>query len=207
MIGKFNNLTKEELDLEYDNIRFTSKKVGNNLVTKEYIELYTKLSERINNSEYVYKRNISYGKNIMNKLDIYKPKKILEKNVLVIWIHGGYWGNVQISTKELNSFAVEGLLENGLYVISLEYPFNGEGAIKNKKLINNSGNNSIREIVSEIHKGIKYIMDNLLKELNIKGENIFLCGHSAGAHLASLEILNGNLITNSVLILEDTLAK
>ena len=196
----YNNLTQYELNKQYNNATYYSIKRGDNLTTKEYIELYSDLSDNILTSKYIKETDICYGSHVMNRIDLFKPNEVNTTHKLIIWLHGGNWGNVQVSTKEINAFVANGPLEKGYHFASIEYPFNGKGAILKNKLIDNSGNSSLSDIVLSVHSAVDFIIDYAKTNLTIKKENIYLCGHSAGAHLACLEILKENKIKKGIFV-------
>ena len=196
----YNNLTLNELNDQYNNLTYYSIKIGNNLTTKEYVKLYTDLSDKILNSNFISKIDLKYGNHVMNRIDFFRPLEENDNHKLIIWLHGGNWGNVQISTKEINTFVANGPLKNGFHFASVEYPFNGEDAILKDKPIKNSGGSSLSDIINDVHKAINFIIEYATTNLNIDTDDIYLCGHSAGAHLSCLEILKNNIIKKGIFI-------
>lgn len=140
----------------------------------------------------------------MERFDYFIPPNSTKIAKLVIWFHGGYWGNVRASTKENNCFVAKGPLKsyNGtcFHFASVEYPYCGPGAVNvvpnsdggppTFKSVPNSGGASLTKIVDSAYKAVEKISEFAEKHFNIKPDNIVVGGHSAGGHLAAMIVLN-----------------
>uniref|UniRef100_A0A8C7X4G0 Arylformamidase n=1 Tax=Oryzias sinensis TaxID=183150 RepID=A0A8C7X4G0_9TELE len=108
--------------------------------------------------------NIPYGEGDGEKLDVYIPKtNSLDLN-LVIYIHGGYW---QFLSKEESGFLAVPLTEKGVVVVAVGYDIAPKG--------------NMDLMVSQVRRSVVSIVQQYS---HIRG--LYLCGHSAGAHLAAM---------------------
>ncbi|VVC45041.1 Alpha/beta hydrolase fold-3,Alpha/Beta hydrolase fold [Cinara cedri] len=137
------------------------KRVQPNLVVKKHIDIVQSISEKIKKSKYCKTTNIRYGPNDRQLLDIYENDLISSDNTFV-YVHGGYW---QELNKDISAYCVEPLVNAGIRVIIPGYDLAPTVTLNN--------------IVKEIHQLLEYLTNCL------KYKNIWLGGHSAGAHLAA----------------------
>ncbi|XP_071111598.1 kynurenine formamidase-like [Haliotis cracherodii] len=111
--------------------------------------------------------DIPYGTGKKQKLDIFNAKNAKRNGLpILVYIHGGYWQNLSL---EMSGFMAPPLCKAGATVISVGYDLAPEA--------------SMDRIVSEIKQAMRYIL-RYAKEHQSRG--IYLCGHSAGGHLASM---------------------
>ena len=115
----------------------------------------------------VYK-NIKYGENERNTLDLYIPKDY-QKEGLLLYIHGGAWiaGDKSTYKKELKTYA-----KKGIACASINYRYV-------------SGTVSCYDILEDIETAVKVIYEKA-SSLGIRLNRMMLTGHSAGAHLSLL---------------------
>ncbi|KAK9310187.1 hypothetical protein QLX08_000462 [Tetragonisca angustula] len=108
--------------------------------------------------------NIPYGTTERTKYDIYGTD--LPKNSpIFIFIHGGYW---QEGSKDLAAFAAPVFVNKGIKVITIGYDL--------------CPNVKFGDIISQIKVAIEHI---LKYASGLECRNVWISGHSAGAHLAS----------------------
>uniref|UniRef100_A0A3B3BZH1 Arylformamidase n=1 Tax=Oryzias melastigma TaxID=30732 RepID=A0A3B3BZH1_ORYME len=108
--------------------------------------------------------NVPYGEGDGEKLDVYIPKtNCLDLN-LVIYIHGGYW---QFLSKEESGFLAVPLLDKGVVVVAVGYDIAPKGHMD--------------LMVSQVRRSVVSVVQQYS---HIRG--LYLCGHSAGAHLAAM---------------------
>jgi len=110
-------------------------------------------------------RDLSYGTHERQKLDIYEPREPTGATRNVIFIHGGGW---ETGSKELHRFIGRSWAERNFAV-----------AIPNYRL---APDFNYPDQMEDVSKSIFWLRNN---REEFDGE-IFLAGHSAGAHLASL---------------------
>uniref|UniRef100_A0A3B3THT5 Arylformamidase n=1 Tax=Poecilia latipinna TaxID=48699 RepID=A0A3B3THT5_9TELE len=101
--------------------------------------------------------NVPYGEGDGEKLDVYIPKTASLDVNLVIYIHGGYW---QFLSKEESGFMAVPLVDKDVVVVAVGYDIAPKGN-----------------------------MDLMVSQVPLCGSSLsglYLCGHSAGAHLAAM---------------------
>ncbi|KAK7497001.1 hypothetical protein BaRGS_00011737, partial [Batillaria attramentaria] len=117
--------------------------------------------------------DVSYGPTERQKLDVYTQKNSAGQkgSPIFVHIHGGYWQE-KVITKDNSSFMAIALTAAGATVIVIDYE--------------QCPDVSLDEIVAEVKQAL-YFVFKLAKERQSSG--IYLCGHSAGAHLAALMLM------------------
>lgn len=108
--------------------------------------------------------NIPYGTTERTKYDIYGTD-LPENSPIFIFIHGGYW---QEGSKDLAAFAAPVFVNKGIKVITIGYDL--------------CPNVKFGDIISQIKIAIEHILNYAS---GLKCRNVWISGHSAGAHLAS----------------------
>jgi acetyl esterase/lipase len=116
-------------------------------------------------ASHAWQRDVPYGEALRERFDWYAQADAGAPTLL--FIHGGYW---QASDKDDYAFVAEGLIEAGFNVGLLEYTLAPEA--------------SMGTIVGQIGKALDYLLAHR-EALNI-GQQVVLCGHSAGGHLTAL---------------------
>ncbi|MCG3815789.1 alpha/beta hydrolase [Photobacterium damselae] len=117
------------------------------------------------------KQEITFGENdYQNSLDIVLPKDIMPNNPIpvLIHIHGGYW---MYTDKSIYNAICNTYTKEGIAVVNINYP--------------QAPDASFKEIIESCKSAIRYIY-NSADKYGFDTNNITLCGHSAGAHLASV---------------------
>ncbi|XP_073166287.1 kynurenine formamidase isoform X3 [Lepidochelys kempii] len=108
--------------------------------------------------------HVPYGGSDGEKLDIYLPTDPSEAFPLVLYIHGGYW---QFLSKEVSGFITPPLVTQGIAVVAVGYDLAPKGHLD--------------LMVAQVRRSVAFIVQQYSK---ISG--VYLCGHSAGAHLAAM---------------------
>ncbi|CAL8332227.1 unnamed protein product [Merluccius merluccius] len=108
--------------------------------------------------------NVPYGEGDGEKLDVYIPNSSSLDVSLVIYIHGGYW---QFLSKEESGFMAVPMVQKGVVVVAVDYDTAPKG--------------NMDLIVSQIRRSIVSVMQQYS---HFRG--LYLCGHSAGAHLVAM---------------------
>uniref|UniRef100_A0A4W5QKT9 Arylformamidase n=1 Tax=Hucho hucho TaxID=62062 RepID=A0A4W5QKT9_9TELE len=101
--------------------------------------------------------NVPYGEGEGEKLDVYVPTTTSLDVPLVIYLHGGYW---QFLSKEESGFMAVPLVHKGVVVVAVGYDIAGGWFL--------TGNSLGLSLCVSLSSGL------------------YLCGHSAGAHLAAM---------------------
>jgi arylformamidase len=141
---------------------------NNRLQTPAYLMHFERWEQRSRETEtnYSYIKDISYGAHQRERLDIFPATQPHAKTL--VFIHGGYWKSM---IKESFRFIVEGFVRYGITIVLIEYPLIPGVAMK--------------EIVSSCRAAIQWIRQNIA-EHHGNPEEIYIAGHSAGAHLATM---------------------
>ncbi|XP_062515997.1 kynurenine formamidase-like [Corticium candelabrum] len=106
--------------------------------------------------------NTRYGDN-QRTYDVYYPETVDDATPVFIYIHGGYW---QMLSKDYGGFMAETFTRAGCIVVGMGYPI-APGPL-------------MSDIVDAIKVGIAAV------RLQFSKQRIYICGHSAGAHLAAM---------------------
>ena len=107
--------------------------------------------------------NIPYGEN-KAKMDIFYPV-MSDQDIapVIVFIHGGFW---QECSKDMYSFVSNSWMQAGCIVVVVGYNLAPEARME--------------EIITEIQVAVEYVANKFPKS------KLFLCGHSAGAHLCAM---------------------
>jgi len=135
-----------------------------------YIQQYISLSDKakaLANTENTLHADLQYGEKESQRLDLYMPSQS-PQNRLMVYIHGGYW---QELSKEESSFAATNFQQHGFHFAVLDYTLAPEA--------------SLTEIVAENRQAISWLYAEAVK-FGYNPEQIYVCGSSAGAHLAMM---------------------
>ncbi|KAF4797438.1 Kynurenine formamidase [Turdus rufiventris] len=108
--------------------------------------------------------DVPYGSGDREKLDIYFPTDPSETFPVLVYIHGGYW---QSMSKDDSGFAAPPLVSQGVAVVAVGYDIAPKGHMDT--------------MVLQVRRSLVFLAEQYPR---IRG--IYLCGHSAGAHLAAM---------------------
>ncbi|KAK6194427.1 hypothetical protein SNE40_000062 [Patella caerulea] len=115
--------------------------------------------------------DICYGKTQNQKIDVYIDKKTNKKgSPIFAYLHGGYW---QALSREDSGFLAPPLAQAGATIVTIGHDL--------------APTASMDEIVLQVKRALAFIF-KLAKERQSSG--IYLCGHSAGAHLAAMMLMS-----------------
>lgn len=162
----------QELDYHYSPSRW-SHRLGPQEVIESHINV-TSCATREAQWCLDVETDISYGPSPKQKLDVYTQKNSSGKkgSPIFVYLHGGYWQVKEIGLGN-SGFMAEPLTAAGATVIAVGYEICPDV--------------SLDEIVNEVKQAM-YFVFKLAKERHSSG--IYLSGHSAGAHLASLLLMS-----------------
>jgi hypothetical protein len=121
-------------------------------------------------------RNLSFGSNYGSKLDLYYPKKSDKPSPVIVFFHGGKWMN---GKKQDYRFVADAFTKKGYIVIIPDY-------VKYP----------ITKFPTWQEDGAKAVVwaYNNVKNYNGDKNNLFVMGHSAGAHMGALLIANNEYL-------------
>ncbi|KAM6297471.1 kynurenine formamidase [Aegotheles albertisi] len=107
--------------------------------------------------------HVPYGAGAREQMDIYLPAEPSAFPAL-LYIHGGYW---QCLSKDESGFAAPPLVSQGVAVVAVGYDTAPQGRMDT--------------MVLQVRRSIAFLLQ---RYPGIRG--LYLCGHSAGAHLAAM---------------------
>ncbi|KAG7036744.1 Isoprenylcysteine alpha-carbonyl methylesterase ICME [Cucurbita argyrosperma subsp. argyrosperma] len=117
------------------------------------------------------RRNIIYGNQPRNCLDLYLPTNTDEKKPVVIFVSGGAW---IIGNKAWGALLGMQLAERDVIVASIDY--------------RNFPQGTISDMVTDVSQGISFVCKNIA-DYGGDPDRIFLMGQSAGAHISVCALL------------------
>lgn len=122
-------------------------------------------------------RDLPYSTEERQILDVYTRRDSDSKGV-VIFVHGGYWDN---GNKSDYPFLADSLTEQGFTTVVVNY-----------RLVPTV---TFPSYVEDVALAVKWTKDNITT-YGGNAENIFLMGHSAGAHIAALVAFDERYLQN-----------
>lgn len=112
--------------------------------------------------------DISYGKDKMNVLDVYKPRKMEGKLPVIVSVHGGGW---VYGDKELYQHYCMNLAQKGFAVVNFTYRLSPEHKFPCQ--------------LEDTVKVFQWVLKHA-EEYQMDTDNVFAVGDSAGGHILSL---------------------
>ncbi|KAM8842750.1 kynurenine formamidase [Synchiropus picturatus] len=155
-------MNKEELERQYSPSQWSHRMSGDDVI-KAHVKALKEGTERARGLAQTL-LNVPYGDGHGEKLDAYIPSTNTLDLPLVIYIHGGYW---QFLSKEESGFMAVPLIDKGVIVVAVGYDIAPKG--------------NMDLMVSQVRKSVVSVVQQYS---HISG--LYLCGHSAGAHLAAM---------------------
>lgn len=123
-------------------------------------------------------KNVSYGSDTAQKIDVYLPaRRDIENTKVILFIHGGSW----VAGDKME-------FDNAIAALHPELP---GYAMFNMNYRLASGQNRFPVQISDIQSAMKFI-EGKADDYNINASKICLVGASAGAHLALLQAYANN---------------
>jgi arylformamidase len=192
------NININSTDLEKLNHEYSPSSCIDDITV--YIQQYVELSRAAKNKaieQNTLHADLHYGEQKSQCLDLYLPvltfeqlaseklaseklvseklasdkitsQRIAPQKKLMVYIHGGYW---QELSKEESSFAATNFQKQGFHFAVLDYTLAPDA--------------SISDIVEENRQAIAWLYNNAAR-FGYDPEEIYVCGSSAGAHLAMM---------------------
>uniref|UniRef100_A0A8D2DK83 Kynurenine formamidase n=1 Tax=Sciurus vulgaris TaxID=55149 RepID=A0A8D2DK83_SCIVU len=111
--------------------------------------------------------HVPYGEGEGERLDIYFPEQASETLPFFVFFHGGYW---QSGSKDESAFMVIPLTAQGVAVVMVAYDIAPKGTLD--------------QMVDQVTRSVVFVQKRYPHN-----KGIYLCGHSAGAHLAAMMLL------------------
>lgn len=140
-----------------------------------HIEYYLRLAHASHVGKQFYQAYPQLDKDIgyapERTLDVYRPGG-LDDCPVIIFIHGGTWSS---GTKELYAPVAQKLLPHGVVVVIPSYTLFPQA--------------TYRRQVAEVAAALAWTLDSI-HDYGGDPQRVFVAGHSAGAHLAALALLD-----------------
>ncbi|XP_021569276.1 kynurenine formamidase [Carlito syrichta] len=158
-------MSPEELEKQYLPSRWVVR-----LGPEEALRTYTQIGIEATRRARATRRSllhVPYGDGEGEKLDIYFPDEMSEGLPFLVFFHGGYW---QSGSKDESAFMVDPLTARGVTVVIVAYDIAPKGTLD--------------QMVDQAARSIAF-----LQRRYPSNKGIFLCGHSAGAHLVAMMLL------------------
>lgn len=160
----YKQYTQSALSYQYNN----GLLVPNHILHKERYELLSRQTE----NQYPLIKDIAYGPHLRERLDIYPSP--LPNSKTLIFIHGGYWKSM---VKESFYFVAGTFQPSNVTVVLIEYPLMPEV--------------SMDQLVNSCRRAVNWVQEKI-GAYNGNSQQIYIAGHSAGGHLATMMMTNPN---------------
>src|SRR4051812_49379166 len=154
----YKQYSQEELDNQYNNRLHVPD-------FATYLERWDTLSEAAR-QKHAYVKDLRYGDHPRECLDIFPSSK--EGSKVLVFIHGGYW---QLFDKAKFHFIAAAFLPHNITTVVINYPLAPDAAMD--------------EIVASCRKAVRWLQQNPAA-FNPDPQQVYIAGHSAGAHLAAM---------------------
>jgi arylformamidase len=165
----YKKYNQEELDKQYNN-RIQVPDFEKHLQLWETASAYTAGRRK-------YYKDISYGNRPEQLLDIYPSGKKHSKTL--VFIHGGYWHSFNKSSFH---FIADAFKQDAITTVLITYP-----------LMPMVG---METLLASVALATRWLIKHI-EEYNGNPDALYLCGHSAGAHLSALLLCN-NRVANDI---------
>ncbi|XP_055553306.1 kynurenine formamidase isoform X2 [Falco biarmicus] len=161
-MGGWRDMPAEALEEQYSPSRW-SPRLGTDAVIQAHLAATAAGTQRARDGAQT-SLHVPYGDGEGEKLDIYFPMEPSGTFPVLVYIHGGYW---QCLSKEESGFMVPPLVSQGVAVVAVGYDIAPKGRMDT--------------MVLQVRRSLAFLVEQYP---GIRG--IYLCGHSAGAHLAAM---------------------
>ncbi|XP_041881560.1 kynurenine formamidase isoform X1 [Corvus kubaryi] len=161
-MGGWRDMSMEALEDQYSPSRW-SPRLDRDTIIGAHLAVTAAGTERARASAQTL-LHVPYGNGDGEKLDIYFPTDPCETFPVLVYIHGGYW---QCLSKDDSGFAAPPLVSQGVAVVAVGYDTAPEGHMD--------------AMVQQVRRSLVFLVEQYPR---IRG--VYLCGHSAGAHLAAM---------------------
>lgn len=138
----------------------------------DYFERWEKLSRQIE-LKYPVVKDISFGDLEGETIDIFPARKTLTKTM--VFIHGGYW---HLLDKAMFHFLAAPFLNNDITTVFINYPLAPKA--------------SMDTIVHSCGNAMLWLHANIMR-FNGDPSQVYVMGHSAGAHLAAMLLIDDDI--------------
>ncbi|XP_055773606.1 kynurenine formamidase-like isoform X2 [Salvelinus fontinalis] len=161
-MSRWKDMNKDELERQFSPSQWSPRMSADDVI-KSHVTALKEGTERARALAQTL-LNVPYGEGEGEKLDVYVPTTTSLDVPLVIYLHGGYW---QFLSKEESGFMAVPLVHKGVVVVAVGYDIAPKG--------------NMDVMVSQVRRSVVSVIQQYS---HISG--LYLCGHSAGAHLAAM---------------------
>lgn len=134
-----------------------------------YIAIWATTTQQAKTA-FTYREDIAYGDHPDELLDLYSPDGAGVQNSLaplLVFCHGGAW---RALSKDDSGYVATVFVPEGVAVAALNFSLAPE--------------EKLELIVDQVRRAVLYLYDNA-NEFKVDPEQVYVCGHSSGAHLAA----------------------
>lgn len=128
------------------------------------------------NSGYTLKKDISYGNDKRQMLDIYIPQQKNDSAAVIVFFYGGSW---QSGNKDDYRFAAQALSSKGYITVIADYRLYPQVHFP--------------AFMDDAANAFKWVHSHI-KEYGGNPQKLYLCGHSAGAYIAVMLTVNDSYL-------------
>ncbi|XP_072516368.1 kynurenine formamidase [Salminus brasiliensis] len=161
-MSDWRNTNKEELEKQYSPSQWSHRMAADDVIKAHVAALKSGTEKARAVAQTLL--DVPYGDGDGEKLDVYVPNSSSPDVPLVIYLHGGYW---QFLSKEESGFMAVPLVQKGVVVVAVGYSIAPKG--------------NMDLMVAQVRRSVVSVIQQYS---HING--LYLCGHSAGAHLAAM---------------------
>ena len=129
---------------------------------------FTVLNATIDEDDFMVRSGIRYGPNVRHALDVYVPRQPGRPLPMVVFFYGGSW---QTGDRADYLFAAQALTSRGYIAIVPDYRLFPEVGFPG--------------FIEDGAKAVRWVLDHAA-EFGGDPDRLYLMGHSAGAHIASM---------------------
>ncbi|WKK80858.2 alpha/beta hydrolase [Marivirga arenosa] len=133
-----------------------------------FIILYSSACKVSKTKEIPYMKDNVIANLPEKNLNIFSPKNNSQNNPVLIFVHGGSWNS---GKKELYNYFGKRLARKGIVAVIIDYPLSPDYIVTDMALA--------------VSAATKWVKENI-SEYGGNPDKIFISGHSAGGHLATL---------------------
>ncbi len=154
----YKHYTQQQLNNQYNN----------RLHVPDFATYYERWDKRNADTreKHAFIKDLKYGDHPRESLDIFASRRPNAK--VLVFIHGGYW---QMLDKTTFHFVAEAFLRHNITTVLINYPLVPTATMD--------------EMVASCRKAILWLHQNLAA-FNADPQQLYVEGHSAGAHLAAM---------------------
>lgn len=134
------------------------------------------LDELTPSGNYITARDIDYGNLPRQRLDVYRPANVPQPRPVVVFFYGGGW---ESGSRAQYRFVAETLTDYGYVVVIPDYRVYPEVTFP--------------AFIEDGARAMRWVHDNVA-QYGGDPRQVFLMGHSAGAHIAAMIALDGRYL-------------